>query len=69
MNDQRPGLTPDCGVRAKHCIERRGKRRLVKELLRRRLETRRFWTRLMAAGAAAGALATVASLAQYGAQA
>lgn len=66
MNKQQSSVTPDCGVHAKQCIERRGKRRLVKELLRRRLETRRVWVGLMATSAIAGALATVASLVQYG---
>lgn len=69
MNKQRSSVTLDCGVHAKHCIERRGKRRLVKELLRRRLKTRRLWARFMATSAAVGALAAVASLVQYGAYA
>ena len=69
MNKQRSSVTLDCGVHAKHCIERRGKRRLVKELLQRRLKTRRLWARLMATSAVAGALAAVASLVQYGAYA
>lgn len=69
MNKQQPGVATDCGVHAKHCIERRGKRRPVKELLRRRLKTRRLWARLMATSALAGALAAVASLVQYGATA
>lgn len=69
MNKQQSGVTLDCGVHARHCIERRGKRQLVKNLLRRRLKTRRWWARLMATSAVAGVLAAVASLAQYGAHA
>lgn len=66
MSNQQSNFTPDCGVYAKHCIERRGKRRLVKELLQRRLKTRRIWARLMATSAVAGALAALASLVQHG---
>lgn len=69
MNKQQSGLMLDCGVHAKHCIERRSKRQLVKKLLRRRLKTRRWWTRLMVTSAIAGVLAAVTSLVQYGAHA
>ena len=69
MNKHQSGAPLAGGPYAKHRNERGGKRRLVKELLRQRLRTRRLWSRLMAGGAAAGALATVAWLAQYGAQA
>jgi len=69
MNDRPPILPLESGAHAKHCIERRGKRRLVKNLLRERLTVRRFWARFMALVAAAGTLATMVSLALYGAQA
>jgi hypothetical protein len=69
MSNRRSSLTPDYGVHAKYCIERRGKRRLVKTLLRQRMKTRRFWAYLIATSAAAGALVTLALLTQYGAHA
>jgi hypothetical protein len=65
MKDRQFGAAHDCGVHAKHCIERRGTRRMVKELLQRRLKTRRLVMRIMASSAAVGTVATMATLAEY----
>ena len=65
MNPQSNAFERDAAIRARSRMERRGKRRLAKDIVARRLRQRRGLTGAVLSGGAAAALATVATLFEF----